>query len=221
MASTSTIDELLQQPGFHEAVADVYSALLNAQKQHGDGTLRVNLALDVLIFVQAMFQEADPAYAGDKGLTKATTNSSTDHRSMLRFLRDHSQETGRHMLEGLAQRVEAQQVNAPSVDQTGEDIDHESTVDELALAISNAIISASQPLDRKIAKDGLQSAYVRFNLHDVLAALSFVQASITVQSGEAQSQKERRLLADKLRADFVKNLKAVDAQVNSLGPNSR
>lgn len=206
MASSESVDDLLVQPLFMEMVKAIYEAAAGTQLRQGH-ELNANLALDALGFVSAMLQEADPDYGDDDSLSLASARASADQLAFLTFLRDHSRETGKHMLEGMAagQVVSAQ----PSAE---EDSQFSRLVNDLQMAI----INASNPKDFQMSEQGETGAFVALDLPTVAQALVYVAGSFAAQSGDIQSLKARRLFADALRDNFLSAFKEVERQMAAL-----
>ena len=207
MASAESIDDLLQQPLFMEMVKAIYAAAVSTQVRQGHD-LNANLALDALSFVSATLQEAHPDYQGDDGLGEAAKNLGTDHLAFLHFLRDHSRETGKHMLEGMA----GQQPDGIE----GKDEEDEPALDRLVDALQMAILAASQPKDLTVNARGETGANITFDLPTVAQALTFVLASIAAQSGEITTPGTRREFADTVRDNFLRAFKDIEQRLASL-----
>lgn len=203
MASSESVDDLLGQPLFMEMVKAIYEAAAGTQLRQGP-ELNANLALDALSFVSAMLQEADPVYVDDESLSLASARASADQLAFLTFLRDHSRETGKHMLEGMA----ASQV-APAQPIEEED----SQFSRLANELQMAIINASNPRDFQESELGETGAFVALDLPTVAQALAYVTGSFAAQSGDIRSMKDRRLFADALRDNFLSAFKEVERQM--------
>lgn len=206
MASSESVDDLLVQPLFIEMVKAIYEAAAGTQLRQGH-ELNTNLALDALGFVSAMLQEADPDYADDDSLSLASARASADQLAFLTFLRDHSRETGKHMLEGMA----ARQV-APTQPTEEEDSQFSRLVHDLQMAI----INASNPKDFQMSEQGETGAFVALDLPTVAQALAYVTGSFAAQSGDIPSLKARRLFADALRDNFLNAFKEVEQQMAAL-----
>lgn len=203
MASAKSIDELLENPAFMDSVRGVYAALVRAQLRHG-ADLNVNLALDAMSFVAAMFQEAHPEYAGDAGLDLAAQNLHDDQGSFLRFMRDHSEETGSHMLDGVAKRQREEAVVSAAAESDDEGL---SEIDELVMGFQRVIIAKSADTDRTIDERGREGAYLAHDLHTVMRALTWVIGSLGVQSGAGATLKARREFADASRQGIINAMK--------------
>jgi len=203
MASAESVDDLVGQPLFLEMVKAIYEAAAGTQLRQGH-ELNANLALNALSFISAMLQEADPDYADDDSLSLASARASADQLAFLTFLRDHSRETGKHMLEGMAagQVVSAQ----PSAE---EDSQFSRLVNDLQMAI----INASSPRNFQMSDQGETGAFVALDLPTVAQALTYVIGSFAAQSGDIQSLKARRLFADALRDNFLSAFKEVERQM--------
>lgn len=207
MADAQSIDEFLAQPLFMEMVQAIYAVAVATQLNQGQG-LNANLTLDALSFVSAVLQEAHPDYQGDDGLGEATKNLAANHLAFLHFLRDHSREAGKHMLEGMA----AQERQVAEL-KSGED---EPALDRLVDALQMAILTASQPRDLIVNEQGETGASITFDLPTVAQALTFVLASIAAQSGEITTPKTRRQFADTVRDNFLRSFKDIEQRLASL-----
>ena len=207
MADAQSIDELLQQSLFMEMVQAIYAVAVATQVSQGQG-LNANLTLDALSFVSAMLQEAHPDYQGDDGPMEAAKNLTADHLAFFHFLRDHSREAGKHMLEGMA----AQQ---PETQDAGEG-ESESDLDRLVDALQMAILTTSQPRDLTVNEHGEKGAIIAFDLPTVSQALTFVLASIAAQSGEITTPKTRREFADTVRDNFLRSFKDIEQRLATL-----
>ena len=207
MASSDSVDDLLGQPLFMEMVKAIYEAAAGTQLRQGQD-LNANLALDALSFVSAMLQEADPDYADDESLSLASARASADQLAFLTFLRDHSRETGKHMLEGMA----ASQVAPAQPIVEEEDSQFSRLVNDLQMAI----INASSPMDFQTSEHGETGAFVALDLPVVAQALAYVAGSFAAQSGDIQSLKAHRLFADALRDNFLSAFKEVERQMAAL-----
>lgn len=203
MASSQSVDDLLGQPLFMEMVKAIYEAAAGTQLRQGH-ELNANLALDALSFVSAMLQEADPDYADDDSLSLASARASADQLGFLTFLRDHSRETGKHMLEGMAAS------QAAPTQPTEED---DSQFSRLVHDLQMAIINASNPKDFQMSEQGETGAFVALDLPTVAQALAYVTGSFAAQSGDIRSMKDRRLFADALRENFLSAFREVERQM--------
>lgn len=213
MASAKSIDDLLLDPAFNGSVKAVYAALVRAQLGHGT-ELNINLALDAMSFVAAMFQEALPDYIGDAGLVQAAQNLHDDQGSFLRFMRDHSEETGKHMLEGVAkhERDEAEATDdGPSEDKTS------SEIEELVVGFQRVMMAKSPDADRTLDERGREGAYLAYDLSTIMYALTWVIGSMGFQSGAAATPKTRRQFADAAREAIIKAMKNAEKALEGQG----
>lgn len=203
MASATSIDELLENPMFLELTKALFGAATLKQAS-GNRVLDANLALDALSFLSAMIQEAHPDYATEDSLGEATKNLAADHLAFLHFLRDHSRETGKHMLDGMT--------DEKPVSPSASDAD-DSDLGQLVHEIQSAIIRASHPRNVIVNALGQTGTLMRYDLATVAQALIFVLASIAAQSGDITTLRARRQFADTLRDNFVTTFRDVEEQL--------
>lgn len=90
-------------------------------------------------------------------------------------------------------------------------------VQRLSEAIQAAIFAASDTQERVLTDDGTQGAMVAFETGDVMEALCWAAASVTVQSGEFPTLRHRKAVAKELERLFLKFCPVVEEAIASLG----